>query len=432
MAVFPFNFKCSAVFLMVASFLAVSPLQLVMTSTRSVEILFTRIGPATLYFSRHFLCLPGEKSSGGFGLDDLWSFAWKSIQGERTRIDIIDNLFSVLKNGFTVANLRLWGHSSISMTLAVICWLLPVASIISPATLSVQLAPFNVYALKHTPRVDFTSANFVGFASGILAFPGEQNAWVENVIQAINRSWTFEEGEIPHVTRYAYLSWAPETDNLLDTVPFYQKNGSDTFTQRTNQLGPKLKNPEDGGAVFSTPTKPLVDGPLLSLFVAVFPRVTEYTEYDKALKNMESPVQNSTILHCMLHNASYQANLTFVNGEQAIHVTDQTVLNPIVYTIGIVNHDNGKLNLNTSFMRNAQVMESLSYQSIMDAFGGLLFGSINREICFVEKPGLHQSLFHTEKPTTSVISTTLMKTEEMKLIQSITESQPDNLFVNYW
>ncbi|OOO11133.1 hypothetical protein OAory_01076030 [Aspergillus oryzae] len=376
------------------------------------------------------------KSSLGVSVSTTFDqFAWKSIQGERTRIDIIDDLLSVLRNGFTVANLRLWRHSPISMTLAVICWLLPVASIISPATLSVHLAPSNVYALKRIPRVDFTSANFVGFASGVVALPGEQNAWVKNVIQAINRSWTFEEGKIPHVTRYAYLSWATETDNLVDTVPFYQKNGSDTFTQRSNQLGPKPKDPEDGSAVFSTPTKPLVGGPPLSLFVTVFPRVTEYTEYDEALKNMEKTVENSTILHCMLHNASYQANLTYVNVEQTIYVTDQTVLNSIVYITGVTNVESGRLSSNTSFVRNAQVMESLSYQSIMDAFGGLLFGSITREIDFLRKPraGIHQSLLHTEKPTTNIISTTLMETEEMRHIQSVTRSEPDsNPFLNYW
>ncbi|KAB8251721.1 hypothetical protein BDV35DRAFT_387880 [Aspergillus flavus] len=382
------------------------------------------------------------KSSLGVSVSTTFDqFAWKSIQGERTRIDIIDDLLSVLRNGFTVANLRLWRHSPISMTLAVICWLLPVASIISPATLSVHLAPSNVYALKRIPRVDFTSANFVGFASGVVALPGEQNAWdhaahiTENVIQAINRSWTFEEGKIPHVTRYAYLSWATETDNLVDTVPFYQKNGSDTFTQRSNQLGPKPKDPEDGSAVFSTPTKPLVGGPPLSLFVTVFPRVTEYTEYDEALKNMEKTVENSTILHCMLHNASYQANLTYVNVEQTIYVTDQTVLNSIVYITGVTNVESGRLSSNTSFVRNAQVMESLSYQSIMDAFGGLLFGSITREIDFLRKPraGIHQSLLHTEKPTTNIISTTLMETEEMRHIQSVTRSEPDsNPFLNYW
>ncbi|QMW30831.1 hypothetical protein G4B84_006212, partial [Aspergillus flavus NRRL3357] len=146
---------------------------------------------------------------------------------------------------------------------------------------------------------------------------------------------------------------------------------------------------EDNVTVPSTASKPLVDGSPLSLFVATFPRATEYTEFDEALKNMDKAVQNSTILHCMLHNASYQASITFVDGEQTVHVTDQTVLNPIVYTIGVINHDNEKLDVSVT----------LSY---------------------------------TEKPNTNIISTTLMETEEMRFIDSLTSPESDNPFPKYW
>ncbi|RAQ56723.1 hypothetical protein COH20_005588 [Aspergillus flavus] len=182
------------------------------------------------------------------------------------------------------------------------------------------------------------------------------------------------------------------------------------FTQRSNQLGPKPRDREDNVTVPSTASKPLVDGSPLSLFVATFPRATEYTEFDEALKNMDKAVQNSTILHCMLHNASYQASITFVDGEQTVHVTDQTVLNPIVYTIGVINHDNGKPTSNTSFVRNAQVME----------------------ISFIEKLDVSVTLSYTEKPNTNIISTTLMETEEMRFIDSLTSPESDNPFPKYW
>ncbi|KAB8221476.1 hypothetical protein BDV33DRAFT_170561 [Aspergillus novoparasiticus] len=209
----------------------------------------------------------------------------------------------------------------------------------------------------------------------------------QNVAQAIHRSEVVKP-DLQSFTRYICLSWAPETDNPVDFVPFYQKNGSDMFTQRWNQLGPQPMGPVDGLTLVSTASKPLIDGSPLSLFVAVFPRATEYSEYYEALEDMDKAVQNSTIL-CMLHNASYQANLTFVNGEQTIHVADQTVLNPIVFIFGVDNHDNGKPTANNSFVRNAQVMESLSYQSVMDAFGGLLVGSIASDISFIGKPDVN-------------------------------------------
>ncbi|EAW10139.1 uncharacterized protein ACLA_046040 [Aspergillus clavatus NRRL 1] len=507
MAVFPFNLKCSAIILMIASFLAAvafavghdtfyqslngkpvlntQPLTL-LKSTLNLSDQQVNISLGTLFA---FLV----KSYLGVSVSTTFDqFAWKSIQGARTRIGIIDDLLSVLKNGFTVVNPHLWRRSPISMTLAVICWLLPVASIISPATLSVHLVSFNEYALKRIPRVDFTSANFANFASIITTGPTGQNVWLsmyrsptpetqrvvnsvatqgailpieppavnsswsvelygpaivcdkvnqalttqitQNVIQAINGSQRLEPGKGARFTRYEYLSRAPDSDNPIDSAPFYQQNGSGPFIQRSNQLGPQPRNPENGSAVFSTQTKPLVDGSPLSLFVAIFPHAVDYHEYDEALENMDKAVRNSTILQCMLHNASYQANLTYVNGEQTVQVTNQKVLNGIVYITGVSNVEKGLSPSDPSFVGNAQVMESLSYQSIMDAFGGLVFGSISTEIgsLIIEKTGAHKSASYTQKPTTNIISTTLMETEEMRFIQAITSSEPDNSFFNYW
>lgn len=56
-----------------------------------------------------------------------------------------------------------------------------------------------------------------------------------------------------------------------------------------------------------------------------------------------------------------------------------TRLTPLYFEYGGYSLRDGfisSLSSNTSFMHNPQVMESLSYQSIMDAFGKLLFGLI--------------------------------------------------------
>ena len=83
------------------------------------------------------------------------------------------------------------------MALALICWLLPVVSIISPATLSVRLAPFNEHALKRIPRVDFTSANFASFILVNSPFrdPIRQEMWLS-----------------------AYRGPTPETQSVVNSV----------------------------------------------------------------------------------------------------------------------------------------------------------------------------------------------------------------------
>lgn len=60
-------------------------------------------------------------------------FAWKAIKGRVRSIGIIDDLFSVLKNRSVVLDYVIWWYYPLSMLLACIAWLLPVATVITPA-----------------------------------------------------------------------------------------------------------------------------------------------------------------------------------------------------------------------------------------------------------------------------------------------------------
>ncbi|KAJ5827688.1 hypothetical protein N7447_004451 [Penicillium robsamsonii] len=175
---------------------------------------------------------------------------------------------------------------------------------------------------------------------------------------------------------YNYLSLAPESDTLVGSAPFQHENGSDTYTERLLRLGPPVQDPSDVSRLWSS-KKPGADRPPLSLFVATFPHALEYTEFHQAVENLDRVVWNATILQCVLHNATYQVNLSDVNGDQTVH-GDITVLNGVGHFGGVTNMDieEGKLSSNTSFLHNLQLIESASYQSIMESFGGLLFGSI--------------------------------------------------------
>ncbi|KAJ5873204.1 hypothetical protein N7455_003747 [Penicillium solitum] len=510
MAMFPFNLKCSAVIIMVSALLVAVAFAIghdaFYQSLNGKPVLNAQpialnsslnVSDQQVYLSLGTLFAFLVKISLGVSVSTVFDqFVWKSIQTQRTRIGIIDDLLLVLKNGFTVLNLQLWKRSPISMTLALICWLLPVVSMISPATLSVHLTSFDEYALKRIPRVDFTSARFATFVSGAISATNQskQKLWIsayrdpapetqrvvnsvatqgtilpieppavnsswsvefhgpamvcdkvnqsvtayitQNVAQAINGSQEHSPGNQSFVyyslTRYGYLSWAPETDNLIDSTPFVQ-NGSGTFTQRLNNLGPIPSDPENGSKIYSTPKQPMIDWTPLSLFVAIFPHSMETPKHNNVPENVAAAVQNSTILRCTLHNASYQANLTYVNGAQTVYVADKTVLNGISYLHGVTNHDGPVWSSNTSFMHNPRVMESLSYQSIMDAFGKLLFGSIRTNMTHYnnQEDGIEGNVVNSMTQATNVLSTTLMDTEEMSIFPSIAGSE-SNLFTEYW
>lgn len=508
MAVSLFNLKYSAVIVMVAALLAGLACALAhdafYQSLNGKPILKAQplaglssslnISDQQVYLSLGTLFAFLVKSFLGASVSTVFDqFVWKSIHGQRTKIGIIDDLLLVLKNGFTVLNLRLWKRFPTSMTLALICWLLPTTSIISPATLSVHLTSFNEYVMERTPRVDFTSANFGVLTSGInvkttpskwataymspsseterivssvatqgtilqIEPPAANSSWsvefygpiivcdkvnqtladyiTQDVVHAINASKVITN-DTWELVRYNYLSWAPESDTLMGSTPFshYHENGSDTYTQRSLGLGPLVQSPDDLSRIWG-PEKPGVDGPPLSLFVATFPHALEYTEFQQAIKNMDRAVRNATIVHCALHNASYQVDLTYVNRDQTIHARDITVLNGVSHFGGVTNVDfeEGKVSSDTSFLHNPYLMESVSYQSIMEAFGHLLFGSISNEIDVFQSAKSHQngSTSGTNNMNTSILTTSLKNTEEITFIQSIISPGPKSPFEDYW
>ncbi|CAG8211824.1 unnamed protein product [Penicillium olsonii] len=505
MAVFPFNLKFSAVILMVASLLVGLAFCLghdaFYQNLNRTPVLdghphgflnsSLNLSDQQVYVALGTFFAFLVKSSLSFSVSTVFDqSAWRTIRGRRNGVGAIDDLLSTLKNALTLFNIHLWKRYPMEMALAVICWLLPVASIISPATLSVKLASFDQQTLMKVPRVDFTSTNFADLTSvfaqdsGWMSIYRSPTAETRRIMKsvaaqgsilpidppAVNSSWSLSfhgpgllcddvddaigayitenvaqvmkksvkpksSSNMSDLTRYGYLSWAPDSESLNGSTPFYQINGSDTYKSRLFRvLGPEMSDkgkPED---TVVEPKHPLVQRAPLSLFVATFPGVLGYSEYDTALENMDKAVQNSTIIRCSLHNSSYQAVLTYINGRQTIHVKDTEVINSVSLFSGTASfNDSSGASSNTSFMQNPQIIESLSYQSLMEAFSSILVGGI-RNYLKVMTDGTNetQSVAYWEKPQTGIISTKLMETKEMRSIQFTTGSNTDTPYTEYW
>ncbi|CAG7998258.1 unnamed protein product [Penicillium olsonii] len=494
MAVFPFNLKCSAVIVMVTALMAAivfalghdifyrsldgrtvmndQPLKFWISSLNvSDQQIYISLGTLFAFSVRSFV---GISVSTAF--DQL---AWKSINGKTTQIGVIDDLLSALKNGFTFFNLQLWKRFPISMTLGIICWILPITSMISPATLSVHLSPANEHLLRRVPRIDFSSANFVNFLSFKLSNPTTgRTAWMtwygstapetqrivksvaaqgkilpmeppavksswsmefhgptlvcdhvnntvndyftQNVAQAMNNPIIYAEGgSLYH--NYRYLSWTPDSDDLIGSTPFYQfqENGTRMWRLRSFQPGPGSVDSFNQTAIDLNPRNPLNEGSPLSVSVAIFPPVPGCNDSDGASKRQRSNLHQSEIIHCSLHNASYQASFNYINGDQRISVKDRKVLNGISYIEGISNADldTGLSYSNVSFMYSPRLIESLSYQSIMEAFSEVLSGMITAaEFVAQDQKGDQTVTIRGLQLNTTVVSTKLMDTKEMKIL----------------
>ena len=420
-------------------------------------------------------------------------FAWHSIQGRRTQIGIIDNLLCVLANGFMALKPQLWKRYPASMIIAGVCWLLPLASVVTPATLNVQLVPFSHYVSQPVPRVDFTSANFVDFsppryrypgvpqnlslavynspmppvqrivnsaategtilsikpgvtnASWILEFNGPAlqcksvnqtllDAIVENVQASINGSKVISSNSSSpaRVDVYGYLSWVPGGSSINESLPFMHVSENGTYIEREDQLGPKQSDgsseQNSSTAYVFEPGHSLESGPGLSIFVATFPKMLQNGSI-----NATGTAEDPNILSCGLFNASYVTNFTYENGAQLITVKEKKIHEPVSYIYGLEAFPGHPM-----FIHNASIPETFSYQSIMDAFGSLLVGSIrntlynmNRTYEDYRKENMRETQVHHTK--TNVMSTVLMDTEELQVINAALNSKVgDNPFTTFW
>lgn len=319
-------------------------------------------------------------------------FAWKSIKGRTTRIGIIDDLFSVLKNGFY----SFWD-----------------------ATPEVQRVVFNTAMQKSILPIEPPSPN----STWVLDFHGPAldcghadnniyDAVLENMRSAIINATLVDYGDDVNLTllasSFGYLAWAPE-DNGHNSLPFLRGYVDD-----------KLYNVRPGTVFDMLPEKfgPQIVDTLLQLFMLTFPHMLE--QGNRTNKELNHTTQDATFLTCTMYNASYTANFTYVNGQQNINLSNLQRLNEVGYLNSVSTSANSK---DLAGMQNRTAMETFAYQSIMAQFGSLLVGNINKETYHVESPTMmngdnrilpnaSSSSFRIDD--TSIMTTGLSNTKELR------------------
>lgn len=228
-----------------------------------------------------------------------------------------------------------------------------------------------------------------------------------------------------------YVAWHPSSMSLNDSVrellPFY------ISTSTRNESTYTLNNAEG----YSYPYTDLA-----SLFLAVTPTLMEKTRadgwtpprmcrgnswYDAALADYH---EVSTVLRCDVHNSTYHAAFSFVNGVQSIEVdatevtrTPMTVLTDALAYFGTTNGssqgsqpracpDSGITPdgvFADACVLDPTVMSTLSYQAVMHAFSSLLTGSISI--------GDREDLITAVTSTTRLSSTVLARSPELAFLQ---------------
>jgi hypothetical protein len=164
---------------------------------------------------------------------------------------------------------------------------------------------------------------------------------------------------------YYYIAWAPSSSNTISDL----QNDLETSFSGVNTLD-HTNNP----AVLFIASRP------------VPPR-------------NKLPSDNWTLLQCSLVNTSYAITFTNQNGIQTANITKSDKLEGIAAIAGI------KIDSSTKDISPHNWQRTIAYQSILDAFGRLLVGSI------AQTTGNYLDVWTTA--ATSVMSTSLSQTAEL-------------------
>ncbi|KAG9696323.1 hypothetical protein KCU95_g3523, partial [Aureobasidium melanogenum] len=380
---------------------------------------------------------------------------WHALKARSTRLNIVDAISGILANPVGFLNLGAWRKSALLFPLAIAIWLLPIAPIITPATLTVATSPQILHDMVNVTSIDFNSLNFAftenscsyispryevrkvvtaaavpGAVLSIDAPRGQRNAsyvqeFAAPALQCSDVSGSLLEEILSNVnvsswntsSSYGFLTWVPDEESLLPFQP-RTRSGGQVFAQlRPDSIGS-------------------FNGTSLTLFVAIFPNfINPFDLYE--MVTGWNYTANATVVECNLVNATYSLSFNWTNSIQDLNVTVMPSKDYISYPY--LNNCTEFLSVSESLEMDAShvsiqplpdynrtLVQRLAYASVMDAFTRLLIGSISQELYGI---GLAAG---SRISTTNVLNTILGGTAELLPLQNLTDYSSASFYPRSW
>ncbi|KAF2716003.1 hypothetical protein K431DRAFT_350651 [Polychaeton citri CBS 116435] len=293
---------------------------------------------------------------------------WKAMSHRAIRLSHLDVTFSAMSNAFSLCHLGAWFKFPLLLYLALTAWLIPLASVVTPATLTVKVAQLQPVpsSLQQVPNLDFRSLNFA--ASMAARESSDLREFFYNGPQ-----FELERVAVAVAAQGAILSITPPKPNATWSLTFpgprinCQRLANDTsndimeilressaYINCNNAFGYLAWTPTNGSVAPSTATLASQGlGPIdnnasqpAALYVALFPYIEDYqgkdpnrTEQDASAelserkvhvgghgpmvvptsqKGCNAPAAAPDMLKCELWNSTYNVTFDYVNGEQKV------------------------------------------------------------------------------------------------------------------
>ncbi|KEQ66144.1 uncharacterized protein M437DRAFT_72949 [Aureobasidium melanogenum CBS 110374] len=320
---------------------------------------------------------------------------WRALKASTTEVNIVDAISGILTNPLGFLNLGAWSKSALLFPLAIAIWLLPIASIFTPATLTVITASRTSYDLADVPSIDFNSQNFpwivlnsdgctyeyrgtsfevqrfataaVGqgavlsinapgnrpnvsytqqFGGPVLQCSDVRDPLRGEILDNVNTT-SWDDG-IP----YAYLAWSPTDTSSMPFQSGLQSNGQ-------HLLQPIAIGPQH------TPGAPEV------LFVASLPSFRSPRMMNQMDPNWDY-IAKATIVQCSLVNATYSAMYNWTNGVRDLTVTTT----PSGRNVSHPNSHPERVGCTDSRLDSAFIQD-YTYTAVLEAFMNIIRGYVS-------------------------------------------------------
>ncbi|KAK4494737.1 hypothetical protein PRZ48_014093 [Zasmidium cellare] len=403
----------------------------------------TAIGTAFAFLVR--ACLVFAVSTGY-----LQAMIWSLSNSEHRSIPIgnMNVIGSVLGNLISLVNLKIWWRRPILFVIALAAWLIPIATIITPATLSVATDTPPAREI-HVPRVDFTSfrlvEDMIGYENG---FAESLNNTLYNyngpgdTVRSLALA-TAARGEIlPVEAPAANSSWtlsfaAPVMSPITEYVPF--QNRSDVGVGQLATLSFPVQSPgyndyreELSVMIAITPAMMATDPNTTSICRPLWAGGSENTTFEDRVTIVTN---SATVIQCGMHNSTYKTDFKFENGLQTVKTTvldvnDTTMIGTSFLKAnfsGAIGYDRTTETATSSetcpylasnFMDapdlpctvSPQLLSQLSYQAVYHAFINSFTGLIQ----WYDNPKYAE--VQTLESTSSVLNTILGRSPELAFL----------------
>ncbi|KAL3458470.1 hypothetical protein BJX64DRAFT_224225 [Aspergillus heterothallicus] len=347
-----------------------------------------RIGTGLAFLMKTFL-------TTAVGIACIQHFWW-ILRLKPIRLSTLDSMFDIRGSIFNFFDLHVWLRGPNVAILGLISWLIPLVTVITPSTLSVQNANGTSIVQQSIPVIDFGRSKYITMTQGGVDGP---TGSLTRLVMSSTIQGSILQVPVP----------APNASYTLDFIgPYIQcQNASDYVNRTVNEyLWDKQLLRNNYIAFFTSGN--LTD----DLNYLLYNNLTNYWYYhdvnttDYAGKLIMAAYDKAplrSVVECAMYNASYAVDFSWLNGEQSVEIANRQLLNRVFPYWEL-----------SPQPAPANEGEMLAYTAIMSALNNLLVG-----ICFS---------FPQRCSSTQIFSTSLANSKELwPMVYGSDEPVPDGL-----